>query len=42
VREIVERETLDTSHASGKSVFCSEELWAFRPQGWRLLDFCCK
>ena len=27
MREIVERETLDTSHASGKSVFCSGELW---------------
>ena len=42
MREIVERETFDTSYAGGKSVFCSGELWAFRPQGWRLLHLCCK
>ena len=42
VLEIVEREAFETSYAGGKSVFCSGELWAFRPQGWRLLHLCCK
>ena len=40
MREIVERETFDTSYAGGKSVFCNGELWAFRPQGQLLLHFC--
>ena len=42
VREIVERETLETSHASGKSVFCSGELCGFGPQGRPVLHLCCK
>ena len=40
MREIVERETLDTSHAGGKSVSYSREWWEFGPQGQLLLHFC--
>ena len=33
MREIVERETFDTSHADEKSVNASGEWYGFRPQG---------
>ena len=42
MREIVERETFDTSHAGGKSVFCSGEWWRFGPQGRPVPHLCCK